>query len=141
MKRVVLDTSVVVAGIRSRSGGANALLRLITQRKLVLLANPPLFLEYEDVLKRAEQRLAHGLTLVAIDEFLSELAALIEPVEVHFQWRPQSRDPNDEMVIEAAINGRADAIVTYNVSDFASFGARFKIAVLTPAEFLKKVKR
>jgi putative PIN family toxin of toxin-antitoxin system len=141
MKRVVLDTSVVVAAIRSRSGGANALLRLIGQRQLVLLATPPLFLEYEDVLKRAEHRLAHGLPIAAIDEFLAELAALIEPVEVHFQWRPQSRDPNDEMVIEAAINGRADALVTYNVSDFVNFGTRFKIAVLTPAEFLKKVKR
>jgi predicted nucleic acid-binding protein len=43
---------------------------------------------------------------------------LIEPVEVHFQRRPQSGDPNDEMVLEAAINGRADALVTYNVADF-----------------------
>jgi hypothetical protein len=37
----------------------------------------------------------------AIEEFLAEFAALIELVEVHFQWRPQSRDPNDEMVLEA----------------------------------------
>jgi len=50
---------------------------------------------------------------------------LIEPVEVHFQWRPQSRDPNDEMVLEAAINGRADALVTYNVADFAGPAERF----------------
>jgi hypothetical protein len=53
------------------------------------------------VLKRPEHRLAHGLSLEAIDEFLAELAALIEPVVVHFQWRPQSRDPADEMVLEA----------------------------------------
>jgi hypothetical protein len=46
-------------------------------------------LEYEDVLKRPEHRLVHGLSLGALDEFLEELAALIEPVEVHFQWRPQ----------------------------------------------------
>jgi predicted nucleic acid-binding protein len=57
----------------------------------------------------SEHRLAHCLAPEAIEEFLAELAALIEPVEVHFQWRPQSRDPNDEMVLEAAINGRADA--------------------------------
>jgi DNA-binding transcriptional MocR family regulator len=55
---------------------------------------------------------------------------LIEPVEVHFQWRPQSRDPNDEMVLEAAINGRADALVTYNVADFAGPAERFRISVL-----------
>jgi predicted nucleic acid-binding protein len=65
---------------------------------------------------------------------------LVEPVEVHFQWRPQSRDPNDEMVLEAAINGRADALVTYNVADFAGPAERFRISVLRPRELLKKVK-
>ncbi len=139
--KIVLDTSVVVAGLRTRLGAGNAVLQLVAERKVKLLASPPLFLEYEDVLKRAEHRLVHGLALEAVDDFLAELAAMIEPVEVHFQWRPQSRDPNDEMVLEAAINGRADAIVTYNVSDFAEAGERFKIAVLTPAELLKKVKR
>jgi len=59
---------------------------------------------------------------------------------VHFQWRPQGRDPNDEMVLEAAINGGADAIVTYNVADFAAAAERFRIPVLRPAELLKKVK-
>lgn len=138
--RIVLDTSVVVAGLRTRLGAGNAILRLIANRRFVLLATPPLFLEYEDVLKRPEHRLAHGLTPDAIDEFLAELAALVVPVEVHFQWRPQSRDPDDEMVIEAAINGQADAIVTYNVSDFVLVTERFKISVVHPAELLRKVK-
>jgi putative PIN family toxin of toxin-antitoxin system len=138
--RIVLDTSVVVAGLRSRLGAGNAVLRLVAQRRLKLLATPPLFLEYEDVLKRPEHQLAHALTIEAVDEFLAELAALIEPVEVHFQWRPQGRDPNDEMVLEAAINGRADASVTYNVADFAGLAERFKIAVVRADELLKKVK-
>ena len=64
--------------------------------RVTILATPPLFLEYEEVLKRPEHRLAHGLTPEAVDEFLAELAALIEPVELHFQWRPQGPDPNDE---------------------------------------------
>ncbi len=140
MQRIVLDTSVVVAGLRTRLGAGNAVLTLVAERRLVLLATPPLFLEYEDVLKRPEHRLAHGLSPEAIDGFLAELAALVEPVEVHFQWRPQSRDPNDEMVLEAAINGRADALVTYNVADFAGAAERFSIAVLRPADLLKKVK-
>jgi putative PIN family toxin of toxin-antitoxin system len=140
MKRIVLDTSVVVAGLRTRLGAGNAVLRLVAQRRVLPLATPPLFLEYEDVLKRPEHRLVHGLTPEAIDEFLAELAALIEPVEVHFQWRPQARDPNDEMVLEAAINGRADALVTYNVADFAAAAERFRISVLRPADLLKKVK-
>jgi putative PIN family toxin of toxin-antitoxin system len=116
------------------------MLRLVAQRQVTLLATPPLFLEYEEVLKRPEHRLAHGLPIEEVDEFLSELAALIEPVEVHFQWRPQGRDPNDEMVFEAAINGRADALVTYNIADFAGMAERFKIGVVHPADLLKKVK-
>ena len=121
-------------------GAANALLRLVANQRLRLLATPPLFLEYEEVLKRPEQRLAHGLALEEIDELLAELAALIEPVEIHFQWRPQARDPSDEMVLEAAINGQADALVTYNVVDFAAAGERFKIAILRPADVLRRVK-
>lgn len=99
------------------------------------------FLEYEDVLNRPDQRLVHGLAPEAIDEFLAELAVLIEPVEVHFQWRPQLRDPNDEMVLEAAINGKADALITYNFADFSVACNRFQIPVLHPADLLKKVKR
>ena len=76
----------------------------------------------------------HGLSPDAIDEFLAELAALIEPVEVYFQWRPQTPDPNDEMVLETAINGRANAVVTYNVADFALAAKRFRISVLSPAD-------
>jgi putative PIN family toxin of toxin-antitoxin system len=138
--RIVLDTSVVVAGLRTRLGAGNAVLRQIALRRLVPLASPPLFLEYEEVLKRPEHRLAHGLSLEAIDEFLTELAALIEPVEVHFQWRPQTPDPNDEMVLETANNGRANAVVTYNIADFAVAAKRFKISVLSPGDLLKKVR-
>lgn len=141
LRRVVLDTSVVVATLRTRSGAGNAVLRLVANRRLIGLVSPPLFLEYEDVLKRAEQRIAYGLTLEMIDEFLAELAALIEPVEVRFLWRPQVRDPSDEMVLEAAINGRADALVTYNIRDFAVAGVRFAVPVLRPPDLLKMVKR
>lgn len=140
LRRIVFDTSVVVAGLRSRLGAANALLRLVVDRRLQILATPPLFLEYEEVLKRPEQRLSHGLTLDEIDEFLVELAALIEPVETHFQWRPQGRDPSDEMVLEAAVNGSADALVTYNIGHFTAAGERFKIAIVNPAELLRKVR-
>src|SRR5215469_6394316 len=140
MKRAVLDTSVLVAGLRTRSGAGNAVLRLVASKKLKLVATPPLFLEYEDVLKRAEHRLAHGLTPQEIDEFLAELAALVEPVDVHFLWRPQTRDPSDEMVLEAAINGRADLVITYNIGDFLEPCKRFGIEVLRPGELLKRMR-
>lgn len=135
----VLDTSIIVAALRSRRGAANAVLKIVVQHGLTLLATPPLFLEYENALKRPEHRLAHGLSLEQIDEFLAELAALIEPVETHFRWRPQTHDRNDEMVLEAAISGKADALVTYNNSDFLSAGKRFGISVITPSKLLKEM--
>ena len=141
VRRVVLDTSIIVAALRTRRGAANGVLQLVAKRRLVALATPPLFLEYEDVLKRPEQQLAHGLTIEEVDRFLGELAALLEPVEIHFQWRPQSKDPSDEMVLEAAINGGADALVTYNVADFRSAGERFGIPIVLPADVLRKVKQ
>src|SRR5260370_33794819 len=136
MRRIVLDTSVVVAGLRSSLGAAIAVLRLVAQRRLILLATPPLFLEYEDVLKRPEHQLAHRLAPEQIDDLLVELAALVEPVELHFRWRPQVGDPGDEMVLEAAINGDADSLVTYNVSYVAVAAERVRGRVLRPIDVL-----
>ncbi len=137
--RVVVDTSVIASAWRSRNGASAALLRVLELGSVIGLATTPLFLEYEDVLKRADQRLVSGLALPHIDELLSELAALIEPVNVNWRWRPQLPDPGDEFVLEAAINGRADVIATYNIRDFAAAGPRFGVRVLRPAELLREL--
>jgi len=140
MPRVVLDTDIIVTALRSATGGSNAVLREAAQGRLTPLVTPALFLEYEAVLKRPEQRLAHGLGLRDIDRFLAALASACEPVDVSFQWRPQLSDPNDEMVLEAAVNGRADALVTHNVRDFAKGAERFGVRVLRPGELLKELR-
>ncbi len=68
------------------------------------------FLEYEAMLLRAEQRLATGMSESGVSGFLAALAAATEPVEISFRWRPQLRDPADELILEAAVNGRADTV-------------------------------
>lgn len=140
MPRVVLDTDVIVTALRSATGGSNAVLRESAHGRLTPLVTPALFLEYEAVLKRPEQCLAHGLGLGDIDRFLAALASACEAVDVSFQWRPQLSDPNDEMVLETAVNGRADALVTHNVRDFAKGAARFGLRVLRPGELLKELR-
>jgi putative PIN family toxin of toxin-antitoxin system len=140
MLRVVLDTDVIVTALRSATGGSNAVLREGAHGRLTPLVTPALFLEYEAVLKRPEQRLAHGLGLRDIDGFLAALASGCEAVEVSFQWRPQLSDPNDEMVLETAVNGRADALITHNVRDFAKGAAKFGLRVLRPGELLKELR-
>ena len=75
-----------------------------------------------------------------MDIFLSALVAMAEPVETHFLWRPQLRDPNDEMVLDAAVNGRADAIVTFNLRDYGTAPAQFGVKVLLPREAIARIK-
>ena len=116
------------------------MLREVASARLRPQVTPALFLEYEAVLKRAEQRLVHKLPLRDIDRFLAALASACEPVEVSFQWRPQLADPNDEMVLEAAVNGRADVLVTHNVRHFSKGAAMFGLRVLRPGELLKELR-
>lgn len=136
--RVVLDTSVVIAAVRSRHGCSNRLLELAFNGDFELLATPALFLEYEEVLARAEQQEVHRMTPERQANFLIGLAGMIVPVRVYYHWRPQLRDPDDEMVLETAINGHADAIVTHNVRDFVSVASRFGLRVLRPADLLRE---
>jgi len=136
--RLVLDTNVVVTAFRSRAGASAELLRQIRHGRAQMLASTPLFVEYEDVLSRPEHLLAAQLTLKDVAMALDALAALVQPVELRFLWRPQLRDPNDEMVLETAVNRRADALVTYNERDF-SIASRFGLIVARPLEILEKI--
>jgi putative PIN family toxin of toxin-antitoxin system len=139
MLRVTIDTSVIVAALRSKTGAGNKILRLVALRKLVPLMTTAMFLEYEEVLKRSEQRLAHGPKIGEIDQFLSGFLSASEAVEIEFQWRPQLPDTDDEMIFEAAVNGRADALVTYNVKDFREAAKVFGLRVLLPGDLLAEI--
>lgn len=138
MHRWVIDTDVLVAARRSRTGASNALLRHADQRNFVMLASVALFLEYEAVLTRAEHLLACGLTRAQVTRFLDYLAGLVVPVKFHYLWRPQLGDVADEMVLETAINGRADTIVTFNIRHFGP-AAKFGIEVIRPDAALRRL--
>src|ERR1700683_2070449 len=105
--RIVLDTDAVVAGMRSPSGASAAILWAARQGRTTLLLTVALALEYEAVCREAEHQLASGLSDREVDIFLDAVFALAEPVQTHFLWRPQLHDPDDEMVLEAAVNGQA----------------------------------
>jgi putative PIN family toxin of toxin-antitoxin system len=136
MRRAVLDTNILIAGLRSRRGASFRVLEMLAGGQFRGLVTTALFLEYETVLKRPDQRQAHGLETGEVDLLLNELAAILEPVDVRFTWRPQLTDPADELVLEAAVNGRADALVTHNIRDFAA-AARFGVPALRPVDFIR----
>jgi predicted nucleic acid-binding protein len=107
---------------------------------LVPLLTPALFLQYEDALKRPEQLRASRLTPEQVNEILAALASAAEPVTIHYSWRPQLPDAGDELVLEAAVNGRADALVTYNVRHFAQAAPRFGLRLARPVEVLQEIR-
>jgi putative PIN family toxin of toxin-antitoxin system len=137
--RLVLDTNVVLTAMRSRTGVSAELLRCIVRRRALMLVTVPLFLEYEAVLKRPEHLAAAELSTTDIDRVLDVLAARAEAVEPFFLWRPQLRDADDDMVLEAAVNGRADALVTYNARDFVGAAPRFGLSLMQPFDVLKRI--
>jgi putative PIN family toxin of toxin-antitoxin system len=139
ISRVVFDTNVLVAASRSRNGASFALLQALRDRRYVALVSVPLLLEYEAVLKRPEQLQAAGRNEALTDAFLDGFCLLVEPVHLYFLWRPQARDPADDMVLETALNGRAAALITTNVKDFVA-AERFRLPVLTPGAFLRQLR-
>jgi len=138
--RVVIDRSVLVAAIRSPTGASMELLRLALDEHIELLISTALVLEYEAVLTRPEQLRVSNLSLHDIDFLLNDICNVATEMIIHWQWRPQLTDADDEMVLETAINGRADAIVTFNTGDFARSATRFGIAVLLPGDALSRLE-
>ena len=137
----MLDTDVVVAAMRSPRGGSAELLRRIDGGKAVMLLTVALALEYEAICTLAEHRLASGLGASEAGIYVDGLIGLAEPVRAFFRWRPQLRDPGYELVLEAAVNGQADAIVTFNQSHLREARSTFGIDVIRPAEALRRIKK
>ena len=133
-----MDTNVIVAAFRSTLGASNVLLQHAATGRIGLLCSTALFLEYEAVLGRAEVREWTGHTLADVEAVMNSLAAIAEPIDVYFRTRPLLRDAGDEMVLEAASNGRADAIVTHNMKDFEP-ARTLGIEIATPGAIVRRL--
>lgn len=136
MIRVVLDTSVLVAGLRSRRGASHSVLRLVGRRRFETVVSVPLVLEYESALKRQSRAL--GLRHSEIDDVLDYLCSVSSHRQVFYLWRPFLRDPNDDMVLELAVESESDAIVTHNVRDFTGT-EQFGIRISRPQDLLREI--
>jgi putative PIN family toxin of toxin-antitoxin system len=137
MHSVVLDTSVVIAGLRSASGASFAVLEGVG-RKFELNISVPLVLEYEAVTKRLAREL--GLTFEDIADVLDYLCSVAHHRLIYYLWRPVLRDPKDDLVLELAVESNADYLVTHNIRDFAG-SERFGVRVVSPRDFLGILRR
>ena len=136
---MILDTDVIIAAIRSTKGASAEIIRRVLRGEIRIELTVAMALEYEAVATRREHLVAGELTATEALNVIDSLAALAKPVEIHFRWRPQLRDVDDEMVLEAAINANDRTIVTFNKRDFTG-AERFDVNVLSPREILEKLK-
>ena len=132
---------MLVAAIRSDRGASRQLLLSALDGKIGALVSVPLMVEYEAVLTRSEHLLASGLSAKEVNEILDALAKVSIPVHLRFLWRPRLKDPADEMVLETAVNGAADRLVTFNERHLGVAAREFGIRVLPPRDVWKEIKR
>jgi len=141
LPKVVLDTSVLIAAIRSDRGASRQLLEAALEGRLTPLISVPLFLEYEAVMKRPEHLEAAGMSISDVDEMLAALIQVAVSVAFAFMLRPRLTDPQDEMVLDTAANGRADFLVTLNVRDFRSQSGQFGFEIVSPLEMWRLLRK
>jgi putative PIN family toxin of toxin-antitoxin system len=134
--RIVIDTNVFIAALRSRRGASYRLLMLIDRGKFEVNVSVPLVLEYESVAKRFVGEIS--LTARDIDNILDYICAAARRRKIFYLWRPFLKDPKDDMVLEVAVAASCDFIVTFNKDDFQGV-EQFGIELRTPKEFLQEI--
>ena len=131
---MVLDTNVLVAASRSKRGASAKVLSLVGSGRFEICVSVPLLLEYESAVFRHLE--PNSAEWKAWTDILDYLCATATQQEIFFLWRPYLRDPQDEMVLEVAVAGGCNAIISYNKRDFAGIEG-FNLTVSTPKEFLE----
>ena len=134
--RVVIDTNVLVAALRSRRGASFRLVQRLGSPQFQPVISPPLCLEYEDVFRRSG--LLPGQTAEDIGDFLDYFLSECVECRIHFLWRPHLPDPKDDLVLELALAGNAPFIITHNPRHFPGLDV-FGIQAVTPDDFLSRL--
>lgn len=136
MRSVVLDTNVIVSGLRSRRGASFRVLSLVGSGAFDHCMSVTLAFEYEDSVRRPDSGIR--LSDHAVKDVLDFLCSSARRVKIHFLWRPVLPDSKDDMVLEVAVHGACEAIVTYNVRDFRGC-ERFGVRAIRPQQFLSMI--
>ncbi|MDR3577036.1 MAG: putative toxin-antitoxin system toxin component, PIN family [Anaerolineaceae bacterium] len=137
MRNIVIDTNVFAAALQSKLAASYRLLSLIGQDKFEVYISVPLILEYEEIGRRllANTSLSENDLSATIDY----ICQICKPTQVFYLWRPFLNDSDDDMILELAVAGSCDTIITFNVKDFAKVEDVFGIRILLPKQFLVEI--
>ena len=138
--RTLLDTDVVVAAVRSDRGASRVLLSAALARRYTVLVSVPLMLQYESVLTRWEHLAAAGISQAEVEILLDALAVVVDPVRISYLWRPVLPDAGDDLVLETAVNGRAEVLVTFNRRHFEPAMMHFGVEILAPRDAVRRLE-
>jgi putative PIN family toxin of toxin-antitoxin system len=139
LKRVVVDTNVLVGTLMGRAGANRRVVRACLEGRLLPLIGQALFLEYEDVLSRRDLYRSSPLSRTERQELFAAFLSVCEWVQIYFSWRPNLPDESDNHIVELAVAGGAVRIVTNNIRDFRAAELRFPgLRVMTPQELVKE---
>lgn len=134
---VVFDTSVLIAAVRSKQGASYALVSSLPSTQFQICLSVALYVEWQAVITRQEHLPPNQSSDNAL-AFLRYLASIAHLQDIYYLWRPQLRDPNDDMVLELAVASQARYIVTHNIRDFQNL--QFDVQAITPSDFLKLLR-
>jgi putative PIN family toxin of toxin-antitoxin system len=134
--KIVIDTNVLFTALKSRGGASYKLVSLLPDQRFSISISVPLIIEYEDVLNRG--KLPSHIAKEDIRDFIDFFCLIGDQQEIFFLWRPFLPDPVDDLVLEVAVAGNCDAIITYNKRHFKNV-EKFGLRVLDPREFLSEI--
>jgi putative PIN family toxin of toxin-antitoxin system len=134
--QIVIDTNVLVSGLRSNQGASYKLLSILNDRRWQVNVSTALMYEYEEILKDASKGLE--LTLQDVDLAIAAICNIANFHPIFFLWRPMLKDADDEFLVDLAFKAQADFIITYNQKDLQAV-EKFGIQVVTPKQFLQIV--
>jgi predicted nucleic acid-binding protein len=134
---IVIDTNVFYAGLRSKIGASYLLLTEIGRHPAFgIHLSVPLVLEYEEIARRQAKTL--GLTYQDIDDILDYLCSVAGLHDVFYLWRPFLPDPEDDLLLELAVEAGCNRLITHNLKDFVGI-EQFGVKPMPPAQFLKEI--
>lgn len=132
--QIVIDTNVLVAGLRSNRGASYKLLTILNDARWQVNISTTLIFEYEEILKRSSLEL--GLSFPDIDAIIRGICSIYNQRQIFYVWRPTSTDPDDDFLIDLAVKAQAEFLVTYNQRNLQP-AERFGIKVVSPKQFLQ----